>query len=203
MVKRKIVYTTIYINPVQMLLRIIGAGADLDFISQLRSPILKIFNIPVLLSYDSLPENAYDSSRKQYLANHLIQHFNEKYDDFRILVVVSVDIYVPGLEFIYALSSYKTAVVSKSRLIPHELSGIEKFNSLVSRVLKVSIHELGHTFNLEHCQKEKCVMSSFTTASELDKLDPKFCTWCENKLRKHIRELRLKFMESIGKWDLL
>ena len=53
---------------------------------------------------------------------------------------------------------------------------------LRERVLKESIHEIGHHLGLKHCMRPFCVMSFSQSVRGIDKKEKTFCAFCKMKL---------------------
>ena len=51
-------------------------------------------------------------------------------------------------------------------------------NSSHERLLKESLHELGHTYGLRHCPDYTCVMSSSNGVERIDLKSAEFCPAC-------------------------
>ena len=49
---------------------------------------------------------------------------------------------------------------------------------LFERVAKVALHELGHLFNLFHCQHKNCLMHYSGGLADLDECPLYFCRYC-------------------------
>jgi archaemetzincin len=56
----------------------------------------------------------------------------------------------------------------------------------MQRLFKESVHELGHTYGLRHCDDWRCAMSSNHAVERLDLKEPEFCSSCRQLL--HPRE---------------
>jgi archaemetzincin len=56
-------------------------------------------------------------------------------------------------------------------------------------VVKEAIHELGHTFNLRHCQDVACVMHYCRSMKEVDRKSNQFCRYCAVLLEDEMRRL--------------
>ncbi len=52
------------------------------------------------------------------------------------------------------------------------------------RVIKEVNHELGHTFGLQHCRDQRCIMSFSRSVQELDAKSRFFCEFCSKILPK-------------------
>ena len=82
--------------------------------------------------------------------------------DARELGVTVGDLYVPLLTFVFGEAQVdgSCATVSTARL-RKEFYGLPADEALLrERLLKESLHELGHTFGLRHCADWRCVMAS-------------------------------------------
>jgi archaemetzincin len=123
-----------------------------------------------------LPRAACDPRRQQYRSACLLGALaRAKRPDWeRLLGVVDVDLYVPGLNFVFgeASRSQGVAVFSLARL--HAAAGEEA--RFLRRVATEAIHELGHTYGLGHCRRPDCVMWFSNTLSESDRKGTRFCS---------------------------
>lgn len=68
-----------------------------------------------------------------------------------------------------------SSVVSTFRLNPEKIA---------EQLLKTSLHELGHTQGLEHCETDNCFMRDAEGRNITDQLH-QFCTHCSSKLKKY------------------
>ena len=101
-------------------------------------------------------------------------------DGWRILGITALDLYIPILTFVFGEAQLhgNCAVVSSFRL-RQEFYGLPADTALFrSRVLKESIHELGHTFELSHCDDYQCVMSPSHGVEWIDLKTNRLCQAC-------------------------
>lgn len=137
--------------------------------------LLHNFNA-VILNSEKIPENSFNKIRGQYLANNFLQ-IAKNYEG-RILCITDVDLYVPNLNFIFGLAEIngKVCIISLYRLKS------KNRKIYIERMIKESIHELGHTFGLKHCENKFCVMHFSNCLADTDIKSSKLCEKCENIL---------------------
>ncbi|MCL5411882.1 MAG: archaemetzincin family Zn-dependent metalloprotease [Patescibacteria group bacterium] len=132
------------------------------------------FNLEVkILSPLPIPDQAYDTRRSQYEAKTILTELDKiiPLDAEKIVGVVPVDLYSKDLRFVFGEAELggKRAVISIYHLVDLDDS------LFYSRVLKETVHELGHTFGFSHDPDPKCVMSFSNSIEEVDEKDPNFC----------------------------
>ena len=62
---------------------------------------------------------------------------------------------------------------------------------LLNRLVKLSLHELGHTFGLGHCRQEGCLMCFASNLEKLDRINLAFCRYCRILVDDYFREAGL------------
>lgn len=134
-----------------------------------------------------MPSEAFSSERKQYLANKVLRHLEERTRKSRadkILGVTGEDLYSPNLNFVFgqARCPGTAAVISLHRLKPSFYKQGPDEGLFRDRATKEAIHELGHTFGLRHCENSKCVMSFSNSILDVDQKKPSFCRECKGRL---------------------
>jgi len=105
----------------------------------------------------------YNAEREQYNAEDIITEIVETIPVTarKLLEMIDVDMFVPGLNFVFGIAQANSAVISLARLNP-EFYSKEKDKTLFrQRALKEAIHELGHTFGLHHCLEETDSKSAY------------------------------------------
>jgi archaemetzincin len=92
-------------------------------------------------------------------------------EEEKILGVVDIDLYAPGLNFVFGEADMNSgvAIISLCRLRP-EHYGLPPDESLfLERVIKEAIHELGHTYGLGHCHNSRCVVYFSNSLPDTDR----------------------------------
>jgi len=167
------------------------AQIDSHILEILKQSLTLTFNCPLEIQALTLSlEYAYEPKRRQYLAPQLLatlRSFSMEPGD-RCLGIVDVDLYSPGLNFIFGEADISSgvAIISLYRL-RQECYGLPQDEGLFQdRAIKEAVHELGHTYRLSHCQDEKCVMHFSNSLADTDIKSASFCPKCQQKLKKVI-----------------
>ncbi|MCF8024356.1 MAG: archaemetzincin family Zn-dependent metalloprotease [Desulfobacteraceae bacterium] len=133
-----------------------------------------------------LPRGGYDPDRKQYKGDSVIELLCgiEHHGAEGVVGLIDQDCYTPGLNFIFgqAVSGGREAFVALPRLRPPCPGMEEDKNLFKERVLKEIVHELGHTWNLPHCEQPGCVMRFSDSVKDADEKNSDFCDRCKEKL---------------------
>ena len=154
---------------------------------ELQQGLVKIFPdtaCSVIKKVLPVPELAFDKKRNQYNSSVILNEvrvFASKSERFhRVLGVVDVDIFVPELNYVFgeAYAPGRAALVSLWRLKPQFYGENAVSDVFVLRVLKESVHELGHTLGLQHCHRSLCVMHFSNSIFDTDKKQSLLCDQC-------------------------
>ena len=126
----------------------------------------------------------YVSGKKQFdgaliLKRLMKQAKRKKY--FRILGVIDQDIFFEFYNFNFGVGKPGGALISIFRLKEINYEREDNPALLEKRTLTESVHELGHTFGLDHCDSD-CVMQFSDSLMQVDKKTPNFCDKCIGKL---------------------
>jgi archaemetzincin len=160
--------------------------ATIDFpgeIEYLRHRIEAFLHTKVEVCPSGLDPRAFlNAGRNQFSSTSIIERLEKDAPAAasRVLAVTGLDLYIPILTFVFgeARLNGRCAVVSSYRLDNRSYGLPDTPRLLQERLLKESIHELGHTFGLIHCQDPDCVMKSSTYVEEIDLKSSRFCRRC-------------------------
>ena len=135
-----------------------------------------------ILPYELDPTPSYHPERQQYHSSEILQRMQPlvRPGDWRMLAVADVDLYIPILKYVFgeAQMGGPCALVSVHRL-RQEFYGLDRDDPLLGkRLLKESVHELGHTLGLRHCQDYNCVMASSHSVELIDLRGSTLCDSC-------------------------
>jgi len=172
---------------------------DQSYLINLRSQLereFNEFNIRVKINKDqiTLSDLEYDKSKEQFNASKILKKIKREFlskEYFRILGIIDEGVYSKKYDLVFGFANMRTGVAIIS-LTPLRESFYKKTSILYrkheaekdieDRVFKEAMHELGHTFGLNHCNN-LCVMRFSNNLKETDEKFPEFCNFCLNKLK--------------------
>ena len=168
-----------------------------NFGSEITEPVKKeiyrIFGFPALI----IPvledvDFAFDSGRNQYHSTSILQQLEKSAPSFaiKVIAVTKVDLFIPILTRVYGEAQLggKACLVSTYRL-KDQISAAHPGVIFTQRIIKEAIHELGHTFNLRHCQEHVCIMHYCRTELDVDRKSDQLCRYCKILLDDEIKRL--------------
>ncbi|MFH1786785.1 MAG: hypothetical protein ABH829_04010 [archaeon] len=129
--------------------------------------------------------STYDGPRKQYCARGFFSLPIESRAGISLLVT-DVDIFIEPLEYVFGHYQGRTALVSVRRLSP-AFTGADNPESLRTRSLNHSLHEIGHALGLGHCKKG-CVMRLSPSVVSLDSRPIGYCPSCKKQINKSLKK---------------
>lgn len=153
-------------------------------LENLRSAIPQCLHVSCEILPGTLnPDPAYHAERQQYHSSEILRRMQSfvRPRDWRLLAVTDVDLYIPILKYVFgeAQMGGPCALVSAHRL-HQEFYGLDRDDALLrQRLLKESIHELGHTLDLHHCEDYRCAMASSHAVEWIDLRESTLCDSCQ------------------------
>lgn len=173
MLMRMIPQASILISPI---------GEIPDWISNsVAETIVKVFGFKTRV-VPLLPDIvfAYDEKRTQYYSTKILGELekNAPKDCIKVLAITREDLFIPILTHVYGEAQLggRAAIVSISRLIDYPETGDLKKSR--ERIVKEAAHELGHTFDLRHCEDQHCIMHYCRKLEDVDYKSDQFCRYC-------------------------
>ena len=140
-----------------------------------------------------IPKQAYNKQRNQYNSTTIIEKMKTKLKNKnKILGITEVDLYVPGLNFVFGEAECpgSLAIISLYRLYPEFYGEPPNRKLFLERAVKEAVHEIGHTFGLKHCRNPFCVMHFSNSIWDTDVKWPVLCPICTIKLQILLRKAK-------------
>ena len=165
-----------------------------EFIEMIYAGIDSVYNVEVIvLQGIEIPQSAYYEPRNRYRAEKLLDYLEENTgDEFtKVLGLTRYDISTTKGEHkdwgIFGLGTLggRTCVVSTFRLGENKV--VQKL--FIERLIKVVNHELGHTFGLNHCLHERCLMEDAKgKIKTVDNETGALCSECRELLKELVKK---------------
>lgn len=177
----------ILISPIQDL--------ESDVLTLIRQAVYHVFGYPS--EVESLLKDvgfALDFGRDQYYSTAILEKLAAVAPSraIKIIAITDVDLFIPILTHVYGEAQLggSACIVSTYRLKEGLSASVSK--TFKQRVVKESIHELGHTFNLRHCKDNNCIMHYCRSVRDVDQKSDQFCRYCKVLLADEIKRLSKK-----------
>jgi len=164
---------------------------DIALLENLRAAIPGMLDVACeILPYVLDPTPSYHPERQQYHSSEILHRMQSlvRPHDWRFLAIADVDLYIPILKYVFgeAQMGGPCAVISTYRL-RQEFYGLDRDDALLNRrLLKESVHELGHTLDLRHCQDYRCVMASSHAVEWIDLREATLCQSCKSQVESQL-----------------
>lgn len=159
---------------------------DVRLLQNVAPALADAFRVPCRIVEARLdPRFAFHRERQQHHSSELLQAMQQYAADgaWRVLGVTNVDLYIPILTFVFGEAQVggPCAIVSLHRLM-QEFYGLPPDPQLlVDRLIKESVHELGHTFDLTHCDDYSCAMAPSHAVEWIDLKEATLCATCQSR----------------------
>ncbi len=170
------------------LLHLLPVGkVEISMLHELRAAIPQSLHVACqILPYELDPTPSYHPERQQYHSSEILQRMQPlvRPQDWRFLAIADVDLYIPILKYVFGEAQLggPCAVVSVHRL-RQEFYGLDRDDDVLRRrLVKESVHEIGHTLGLRHCQDYSCVMASSHSVEWIDLRDSTLCDSCRSQV---------------------
>jgi len=138
---------------------------------------------------------AYDLTRDQYHSTVILEKLASTLPSqaIKVIAITNEDLFIPILTHVYgeAQIAGKACIVSTFRLQEGiSLANIAK--EFENRIVKEVLHELGHTFNLRHCNDKACIMHYCRSIKDVDRKSDQLCRYCKILLEDELKKLKKK-----------
>lgn len=184
--------SSIRINKHQIGLLPLG-DIDSSIVRSVKTVLEQSANVKItVLPLQPLPSNCYIASRNRFSASLLLNFLDEERPSSvsKMIGITNRDIEIinksgngwgimglgkcPGVSCI--VSTFRPVRTAKSRI------------HLEKRMVVLSLHELGHTYSLPHCNERNCIMVDAEGKMKLDSSD-RFCERCLKLLNEENIEI--------------
>ena len=99
-------------------------------------------------------------------------------EDYKV-IYTGQDIYSPGLNYVFGKTYARDRIcIISSRRLQDALD----INRSVERLVKVTIHEIGHLLRLSHCEDPGCAMYRSNDEVSVDRRAVSFCKECAENI---------------------
>ena len=160
---------------------------DVRLLQNVAPALADAFRVPCRIVGARLdPQFAFHTERQQYHSSEILDALQQYAADgaWRVLGVAAVDLYIPILTFVFgeAQMGGPCAVVSFHRLM-QEFYGLPADPAvLIERLVKEAVHEVGHTFDLTHCDDYACAMAPSHAVEWIDLKEVTLCANCQERV---------------------
>lgn len=179
-----------------MIIETIGVGkVPRKVLEEVTREVAKVYSLPRNHCFTGpsleIPPGAYNPHRGQYNADIIVDRVQHRIaGENKVLALTDVDLYTTlcDYNFIFGLAQLRgrIALVSLCRLDPVFYGKKPEPQLFLKRATKESVHELGHTIGLNHCEDPKCVMSFSNSILDVDAKSENFCAACKNKVKNYM-----------------
>lgn len=127
---------------------------------------------------------AFNEERRQYMGPWILHDLASIFEETRgpdslVVGVMDQDAYAPGLTFVFGQTKIaeRTLFVTSARLMTSP-------SRARARIVRTTIHEIGHAFGLPHCETQRCLMRMSSSPYDSDTRGNEFCADCVRRIRR-------------------
>lgn len=144
-------------------------------------------------------------NHEQLLAGYILDHLlltNKPKDAVVLMAITQKDLYPkPEWNYVFGLASYQKGIGVTSMYRFHDGNlNDSNFNKSLLRLNKISSHEIGHMFGLNHCLNAVCVMNGTNSLPETDKHYARLCSLCQKKLNSSLKYDNQKRLSELNQY---
>jgi len=136
-------------------------------------------------------EFAHDPDRNQYHSTVILEALERAAprDCLKVLAVTQEDLFIPILTHVYGEAQLGglASIVSIARLLTDPAA--TPLDRGRARIIKEAAHELGHTFDLRHCEDPGCLMHYCRKIEDVDHKSDRLCRYCRVLFRDYLKLL--------------
>ncbi|MDH5545818.1 MAG: archaemetzincin [Gammaproteobacteria bacterium] len=156
------------------------SGVDGLLLSQLACDLNASGFCAQLEQQEQAPTSVLHPRKQKVFADGMLD-FLRDHQGGRILGVMSEDLYRYVVDGIKGMADFvgRAAVISVCQLCVSADAGLIR-----KRLCKLALHELGHTYGLEHCDNTFCVMHDGRGFQQWDRASDEFCWDCCRRLQR-------------------
>jgi len=134
---------------------------------------------------------AYDNNRSQYNSTEILNQLSPLLpkNAIKIIAITDVDLFIPILTYVYGEAQLGgiSSILSVHRLT-ELIPSINSDAIIYERVYKEAVHEIGHTFNLKHCEDTACIMHYCRGIEDVDRKADQLCRYCQILLSDELKK---------------
>ena len=164
-----------------------------ELLDKMAEKIKRIFGFSTAI--DSILQDlsfALDHNRNQHHSTMILEQlaYNIPSNAIRVIAVAQVDLFIPILTHVYGEAQLGgTACIVSTFRLNEGRSAMNVSQKYIDRIVKESIHELGHTFSLRHCPEDACIMHYCRNEEDVDRKSDELCRYCKVMLEDEITRL--------------
>lgn len=139
------------------------------------------------------PSFAFHPERGQHHSTLIVERLAQLHTgDDLVVGITALDLFVPILTFVFGEAQLggQCAVVSYHRLMQPFYGLPDDPRLTKERLVKETVHEIGHTLGLTHCDDYDCVMAASHSVEWLDLKGGSFCGTCRAAVMNSSTPLR-------------